>query len=433
MDRYKQLQQARADLINEGKAIFTLADTSGRDLSDVEKTRDDEINARLVALDADLAREETRRDRERSLGASQPAASRLQVGRDLAETKPWGADTGFGFGEFLMAVHRQKVGIDFDPRLRAAAQGAGENVGADGGFAVQTDFKDMVELRMTGGEIISRCTPMEISGPSNGVEMNMIDETSRVTGSRFGAVQGYWTDEGGAPTASRPKFYKLALRLRKLAALGYATDELLNDAGALQSTMVKAFGEELKFLTEDAIIEGTGAGTPLGILISGALISVSAESGQATATLVKENIDKMWARFPASNRTNAVWFINQDVEPQLDNLQMTVGVGGVPVYLPAGGISEAPFSRLKGRPVIPIEYASTLGTKGDIILADFSQYLLATKGGPQTASSMHVAFTTDETAFRVTYRVDGQPTMRVPLTPFKGTNTQSPFVTLATR
>ena len=33
----------------------------------------------------------------------------------------------------------------------------------------------------------------------------------------------------------------------------------------------------------------------------------------------------------------------------------------------------------------------------------------------------------------MTMRLDGQPTLNAPLTPFKGSATQSPFVTLATR
>jgi HK97 family phage major capsid protein len=89
--------------------------------------------------------------------------------------------------------------------------------------------------------------------------------------------------------------------------------------------------------------------------------------------------------------------------------------------------------RIKGRPVIPVEYCSTLGTVGDIICVDLGAYMLATKGGVQQASSMHVAFTTDEMAYRATYRVDGQPVWRSAVTPANGTNTQSPYVVLATR
>jgi hypothetical protein len=44
-----------------------------------------------------------------------------------------------------------------------------------------------------------------------------------------------------------------------------------------------------------------------------------------------------------------------------------------------------------------------------------------------------VRFINDEMCYRLTWRLDGQPIWNKPLTPFKGTNTTSPFVALATR
>ena len=38
----------------------------------------------------------------------------------------------------------------------------------------------------------------------------------------------------------------------------------------------------------------------------------------AAATILKENIDKMWARCHSKWRAGAVWLVNQDVEPQLE-------------------------------------------------------------------------------------------------------------------
>jgi HK97 family phage major capsid protein len=108
-------------------------------------------------------------------------------------------------------------------------------------------------------------------------------------------------------------------------------------------------------------------------------------------------------------------------------------VGGTPVYMPPGGLSAAPYGTLMGRPVIPVEQCSTLGTVGDIVLADMSQYLLIDKGGIQSAVSMHVQFANDETVLRFVYRVDGQSLWSDDLTPYQGTNTVSPFVALASR
>ena len=72
-----------------------------------------------------------------------------------------------------------------------------------------------------------------------------------------------------------------------------------------------------------------------------------------------------------------------------------------------------------------------LGTVGDIVLADLSQVLLADKGAPQAAASMHVRFVQSEMAFRFVYRVDAQTTWKKPLTPKSGGDTLAPFVGLA--
>jgi HK97 family phage major capsid protein len=221
--------------------------------------------------------------------------------------------------------------------------------------------------------------------------------------------------------------------LHKLMSIMYTTDELLQDSVALTAIASQAFSEEVMFMTEDAIYEGTGAGMPKGILGCSAQVTQAAETGQKTQTIVKENIDKMWSRLWVRSRKNAVWLISQDILPQLFALNQAVGTGGQLVFMPPGGQSSAPYATLFGRPVIENEYSPTLGTSGDIMLADLSQYTLVDKGGVQAATSMHVAFLTDQQVFRITYRVDGKPMWTAPMTPFKGTNTRSPFVALATR
>jgi HK97 family phage major capsid protein len=339
-------------------------------------------------------------------------------------------------GEQLRAVARYHMtgGVDNDPRLVRAPTGAGEIDPSAGGFLVQTDFSTAVFMRAYEmGEILSRVEKLSISTNANSIKIPAVDETSRITGSRWGGVQSYWVGEGAQPTSTKPKFRHIELDLKKLMSLFYVTDELLADASVLTSIAGKAFSEELMFMTEDAIFEGDGAGKPFGVLNAPCKVTVAKETGQATKTVLYENIVKMWARAWARSRQNAVWFINQDVEPQLYTMSQVIGTAGVPVYLPANGISGQPYGTLFGRPVIPVEYAATLGTEGDITLADYSQYVLADKGGVQAASSMHVAFLTDEMVFRFIYRVDGEPIWHAALTPFHGSSTLSPFVTLATR
>jgi HK97 family phage major capsid protein len=342
-------------------------------------------------------------------------------------------------GEFLQAVAKSASGRSgIDPRLHQitgkAATGLGEGVPSDGGFLVQMDMAgELLRRTYETGVLASRVRRIPISANANGLRINAINETSRACGSRYGGLQLYWLDEAGTKTASKPEFRQMELNLKKLTGLVYATDELLQDAAALQSLLMQVFPEEFAFVVDHSILHGTGAGQPLGVLNSGARVTVAKEVGQG-ATIMFENIVNMWSRMWSRSRANAIWLINQDIEPQLMSMSLSVGTGGVPVYMPAGGLSGQPYATLMGRPVIAHESTQTLGTEGDIILIDPSQYLMIDKGGLQQASSIHVQFIYDETVFRFVMRLDGQPTWNAALTPRTGSaNTLSPYVTLAAR
>lgn len=345
-----------------------------------------------------------------------------------------------GFGEFLSAVAHAAMNPqqELDQRLldlRAYQLGLGEAVPSEGGFLIQQDFTDDLLRRVHDtGKLVAKPRSIELSERSNGIRINAIDEASRVDGSRLGGVRAYWTPEAGTLTASKPTFRQIELRLHKLTGLYYATDEELQDTVALESTVAEFFAEEFGFKLDDALIRGGGAGEPLGILGHAGTVNVAKESGQAAATLLLENVQKMYARMWARSIEGAEWLINQDVWPQIFQLNQAVGTGGVPVFLPAGSVAGQPFNTLYGLPITPIEQCETLGTSGDIILANFrSGYIMARKGGIAAAVSIHVQFLTDESVFRFIMRTDGQPISNVALTPYKGTQTQSSFVTLATR
>jgi HK97 family phage major capsid protein len=142
-----------------------------------------------------------------------------------------------------------------------------------------------------------------------------------------------------------------------------------------------------------------------------------------------DDIGRMWSHRYIGPQ-DYVWFVNASVLPQL--YRMTIADGGYQgVYVPPGGLSASPYGSLLGRPVIETEYNPYLGTVGDILLASPSQYALITKGGIQSASSIHVAFVSDEECFRFVYRVDGQPIWASDVDAFDGTHTVSPFVALA--
>lgn len=424
MKKILEMKAKREDARLKAMSVLNKAEAEDRFLSEEEQKDIDKYEEEIRAWDESIGRAE-------KLLAIEPE----DRSTEKPEVKPTPAKDNekrfASFGEQLMAAYRAAMpGGKVDERLSTrAASGLNETTPSDGGFLVQQDFvTELLKRTYETGILASKVKKIPISTNANGMKINAIDEDSRANGSRWGGVQTYWEGEADELTASKPKFRQMELSLKKLTGLCYATDELLQDAAALEAVIRQAFAEEFGFKIDDAILSGSGEGEPLGILNSGAIVTVAKEASQ-TDTITVENLIKMWNRLWSRSRANAVWYINQELEPYL----YTLKIGDKPVYIPAGGLSEKPYGTLFGRPVVPIEQCSAAGEVGDIILADIGQYLLIDKGGVKSASSIHVRFLYDENVFRFIYRVDGKPIWTKPLTPYKGSATVSPFVTLAKR
>lgn len=452
MKNIKQLIQDEADtkaaitkLKKEGRALNAIPTTgiAATTSTPEVKARTPEQMARLTALFAEL---DVLDEKLEGLQAELVTARRLQddergsvtviaMGPDHATEKPWKS-----LGEQLQAVAwasgRFPGHTTPDPRLFATISGASSAAPADGGFLIQTDFSTVLMNKVaTAGVLAPKCWTIPIGADADGLEAPYINEVSRATGSRWGGVQVYRTADGVTPTSSKPAFGKFELRLEDLRGLFYATDRLVRDATALEAIVMKAFSSEFAFKLDDEIVRGDGAGQCLGILNAPATVSVAKESGQTSGTIKAENIIKMYARLLASKLPNSFWTINQECLPQLMQMYVAVGTAGELVYMPPSGIVTAPYGTLLGRPVVPIEQASGLGTVGDIMFLSLADdYILIDK--PMTAaSSMHVRFIFEEMTYRWNYPIVGRPVLQSAITPYKATTatTLSPFITLASR
>lgn len=480
-NRILQLQQDKTAALDNAMALLTKAETEKRPLTKDEQASYDAFFATANDIAATIKRQE---DMDRLAGnayTDKPGAGTPAEVRDNLLAKPWGPEPqaneskqqrmkrlSIGFGEYLTAVRKgtlSRITNDpVDPRLlalnegfekRASAAGASEMVPADGGFLIAPDFSDqLLELAHDTGVIYPMARDLPISEFTNAIKIPAVDEQSRKDGFRFGGIQAFWENEAQQLVGSKPTTALLELVLKKLTGLFYATNEVLADARLLGDLAMRGFGQEIGFKLDDGLIRGTGAGQLSGILNANCLVTVAIESGQATKTVIVQNIQKMWGRMWTPSRNNAVWLINQDVEQQLSQLNQQAfsasgtGTGGIPVFIPSGAgvfgaLADPPLVSSKalagmaglllGRPVYVVEQACTLGTVGDIILADWQQYVMIKKDGLQAASSMHVRFLTDEMTYRWIYRTDGMPWFKTSITPFQGTNTLSPFVVLASR
>lgn len=412
-----------------------------------------ELEQRQSAQAAQRAAVSDMRQSFNAIPSPQELLTRGPIARVSQMRERWQDDPKRGYdsaGHFMVdvwAAGMPNMGpSDLLVRLQAAATGMNQQQGAMGGFALPPQFAtDIYDGFATSPmNLMALCDVYPVTGESLTFPRN--PETSRATGSRYGGVRGYWLSEAGQITSSNPKLGQLKLEPidKELAVLVYVTDRLLRNAPALETYVRRAAGEEIMWLVNDAILRGTGAGQPLGILNAGATVSVSKETGQAAATIELENINKMVGRLHPSAEAGAVWYRNKSTESEMEALAVNVGVGGIPVFLasPTGfpNVAERRQQQLKGLPMQTIEWCSGLGTVGDLILMNLKYYALGVQAGDsgdgqvREAMSMHLRFDYAETAFRFMFGVDGQPWHTAPITPAYGTaNTLSAFITLATR
>lgn len=345
------------------------------------------------------------------------------------------ADMPFkSLGENLSAIAKFATKGEAHPRIRGlkamefkAALGSNEAIPSQGEFLLEpTITRTLLQNIHENGVFTQDVQKLPVGPNSNSGWIPGIDETSRVAGSRWGGVRGYHAAEAASMTASQPKFRKINWELHKAYVLQYATDEVLNDVGMLNTIIQKSSMEELDFMANYDVLLGIGGDRPVGVLQSSALISVSRA---ATSAIAHADIVSMWARMLPRSKSKAKWYISSDVHAQLDQLTFTSGSTGI--LSPYVSYGNDGVMRIYGRPVVETEFNPALGTAGDILLADMSEYLYWEKNAVEAASSIHVQFLTDQTAFRFIYRYDGQTALASAITPANGSsNTQSPFVTL---
>lgn len=324
----------------------------------------------------------------------------------------------------------QQAGMDSRLAELVAEKALGVGQGDQGGFLVPEDFRaTLLSLSIEQSLVRSRAFVMPM--PSGSVTIPTIRDSSHAS-SVYGGFIGYWTPEAGTITQTEPTFGQARLVANKLALSTRVNNELLNDSAIGLEALINRLGPEaISFFEDDAFINGTGAGQPTGILNADCLVTQAAEGGQAAATVVKENLDKMYSRMLPQSLSRAIWLAHSDTIPELLSLSQTVGTGGAPVMV--ANIAQAPNFSIYGRPVVFSEKCQTLGTVGDLYFADFAYYVIGDTLSLQAAMSTHSRFLQDQTEFKFTLRLDGRPWLDSALTPKNGSTTVSPFVALATR
>lgn len=436
-----RLEEKRTDLFDASQALIAAADEEARELTDDELKTIDENTKTIANLDRQItartALETPSAGRKSSPEASVKGANGKVERRVPAEARNSRTNGFQSLGEFAVTVKGAAARDETSMNRIVNALGNNEGIGEDGGFLVPPEYRDGI-MKVVEGEdsLLAMC---DVSTTARNAVVHPKDET---TPWGTAGIQAYWEGEGQAATASKAKFTGDSLRLNKLFARVDASDELLDDAPQLDNYLRVKAPEVMTSVINLAIVQGNGVGKPLGIMNSGALVTVAAETSQPADSIMHRNLVKMMGRMYSACWPRSTWLMHQDVWAQLPLISFrdigaypsTATGSAVPAYMPPSGISGQPYGTLFGRPIKVLQAMETIGDLGDIVLADMSKYRAITKaGGTRVDTSIHLKFDTDETVFRFIFRVAGAPWWSAAISQRDGSNTLSPFITLASR
>lgn len=465
----QDMRAAAADKLTQAEELQAAIEAQDRAWTDEEESQ---YNA-LVAEASDLKKEyefEQRRQQTEarrsaadavrrdfnSIPTPQDAFNRGAASRVTRMKANWVEDPMWlfrGHGDFAMAIYKRDVQGIQDERLSqiAAYQAAMDhNVPQTGGFLMPPTFNRTIYNHMMGSRanLMALCDLYPIMG-SRSIEMTANAETSRVAGSRWGGITSAWVEDGTAMTDSTAKVRNLELRPRQLATFVKVNNTLLENADTLEAFLDKAAVDDQIQTINNAILRGDGVAKPKGFFTGtagGSFVSVAKETSQAAATIVDDNVHKMYAR--CLDEEMAVWLVNRDAVPELEAMAATGISGTIPVML--ANVNGYPTMAvqgprtLKGLRILRLEQCATLGTQGDIFLANMSGYALAYRArggagavegepGIQKDMSMHLEFDKNRSCFRYIIALDGQAWLQTAITPENGVSTLSHFIALDTR
>jgi HK97 family phage major capsid protein len=442
--RLKAHEDRKAVLLKSAEAILDAA--GDREMSDDETLRLDAFKREMEFVDSEIKLE-----RHKS-GHDRPACEGVAGQGGIDMSRPYGGGFGFDATDVDGITRQGRVGARYadlfgrnlsndgwpskqaflqqihsgmaHPNLSAMVEGTGSG----GGWMVPTQYAaEMLDAAMEDSIVMKRAKVYPMTTET--MKIAGFDASTNTATSLYGGMTSQWLGETDTGTVTNPVVRKIELHARKLALFTSTSNEIAEDGIRLDGQLSEAMGAGNSWFLDYAFLRGTGVGQPLGVLNDPAIINVTIETAQDADTIVYENLINMLARLHPGCFKNSVWLASTTCIPQLLSLAVPIGLSGqyVPVLKEADG-----GWNLLTRPMIFTEKLPTLGDKGDIILADLSQYAIGLRKEISLEKSQHILFMSDQTVWRAITRVDGQGRWNQAFTPANGSS-QSWCVTLAER
>lgn len=447
----QEMLQKRAELVQKMRAMLDKAKAETRDFSEDEAKEFDGYKAEIEGLELNIQAIQKQDERERLVADREKAIDHPSASGIYRPSALYGApvqaakkDDG-GFKNLGELIHAVRFG-DPKGRLQELPIGQGQGggygvpeafrslimpqvraefsmgVGTEGGFAVPEQFRpDVLMLNPESSIVRPRATVLPAGEPADAkITMPALDQG---TNGVYGGVEVQWIAEGDEKPDTSASLKEVTLQPHEVAATTIVTDKLLRNWAAADQFIRSLLRNAMTAAEDMAFLTGNGTGKPTGLI--GAAGAKVVKRGTANSVKTDDIINMLGALLPES-LSGSIWVANQSLLPEIAKLQ---DAAGNYIFI-QGDMTRGIPSTLLGLPIRFTGKNPAKGSKGDLVLADLTYYLIKDGSGPFIAASEHVLFKQNKTVIKAFWNVDGKPWVVAPLTLENGVTTVSPYVVL---
>lgn len=377
-----QLQEKRANVWEQAKALLDAASADKRDLTAEEDQSWQRMNADIDGIDARVKSITEAEQRE-----ADAAEAFAKIARQPREGRGGESPVMDEVRSFLRG-ERGALTLERDVKFRDLTKG----VAASGGATVPISFYGQLVEHMIDNSGVMQANPTVLETSSGEtIEIPVTTSYSSAT----------LTAENVALTESDPAFAKRSLGAYKYGVLIQAPRELIDDTGVdLEGFLARQCGRALGNAFGTDLVVGNAVSKPSGV-VQTATTGVTGTNGVGGA-FTADNLIDLYYSVLSSYRQNATWMMRDATIAAVRKLKDTTNQ-----YIWTPGLAGSPDT-IMGRPVVsdPNVAAVALSAKS-VIFGDFGAYFVRIAGGIRFERSSDFAFNTDQITFKAVLRGDG--------------------------
>ena len=344
----QELHEKRNTAWNAAKAFLESHRTEKGTLT----AEDDATYTRMEQDIADLGKEIARLERQEALEAELNKPVGTPLTSKPATGKQPEVKTGRASDEY-----RKGMLTALRTNFRQVSNVLQEGVDADGGYLVPEEYDRRLIQTLSEENIMRRLGHVITTSGEHKINIAATKPAAA------------WIEEGGALQFSDATFAQILLDAHKLHVAIKVTEELLYDSAFnLESYIIEQFGKALANAEEDAFLNGTGVGQPLGLF---AEVGGGHVAGTLSAALKADDVLGLIYELKRPYRKNASFIMNDKTVAQIRKFKDN---NGAYIWQPSYQAGEP--DRILGYSVHTSEYVP----ENAIAFGDYSYYNIGDRG-----------------------------------------------------